>query len=102
MRCKATSKQHGGQCKRKPIPGGAVCFWHGGAAPQVKLKAQERLAAYQDRAIDHLFELAEQKEYPSTRYAAVRDVLDRSMGKPIEQQQIEHKGAIRLIHELGE
>ncbi len=58
---------------------------HGGAAPQVKQKAQERLAAFQDRAIDRLIQLAEQKEYPSTAFAAVRDVLDRTMGKPIEQ-----------------
>lgn len=39
---------------------------------------------YQDRAIDRLFGLVEQQDFPSTAYQAVRDVLDRTMGKPAE------------------
>jgi len=34
--CKATSKQSGARCKRYAIPGGSVCHYHGGAAPQVQ------------------------------------------------------------------
>src|SRR5262245_21828672 len=96
-RCTATSKQSGQRCKRAPIPGGAVCVMHGGGAPQVKLKAQERLAAYQDKAIDRLFQLVEQTEYPSTAFAAVRDVRDRTMGKATEQVDMRVSGELEAV-----
>lgn len=73
---------------------------HGGAAPQVKLKAQERLAQYQDKAIDRLIQLMDQTTFPSTAYAAVRDVLDRTLGKPAEQVAVAHSGGIQIRHEL--
>lgn len=94
--CTAKSKRSQVRCKKPAIAGGTVCRMHGGSAPQVKLKAQERLAAFQDRAIDRLMQLAEQKEYPSTAFAAVRDVLDRTMGKPIEQVNTELSGSIEI------
>jgi len=86
--CTAKSKSTGTRCARSPIAGATVCRVHGGAAPQVKAAALERLKAYQDRAIDHLFELTEGKDFPSVRYQAVRDVLDRTMGKPTETQVV--------------
>jgi hypothetical protein len=42
VQCQAISKQTGQRCKRKAIPGGTVCGWHGGAASQVKVKAAIR------------------------------------------------------------
>ena len=42
VQCKAISKNSGKQCKRKAIPGGTVCRYHGGAAGQVKAKAAVR------------------------------------------------------------
>lgn len=97
LRCSARSKQKGVQCSKKPIPGGTVCRYHGGAAPQVKKAALERLMQYQDRAIDRLFGLVEQQDFPSTAYQAVRDVLDRTMGKPAESVNHEHTGTIEVI-----
>ena len=85
--CKATNRK-GMRCRRSPIPGGVVCRFHGGSAPQVRAKALERLMQYQDRAINRLFGLVEQEQYPSTAYQAVRDVLDRTMGKPAEQVRV--------------
>lgn len=41
-RCKAHTKR--GPCKRAAILGGRVCRTHGGAAPQVKAAAKERIA----------------------------------------------------------
>lgn len=35
-RCAAHSKQTGGPCGARPVPGGTVCPHHGGAAKQVK------------------------------------------------------------------
>jgi hypothetical protein len=41
--CTATAKSTGERCQRAAIKGGNVCHVHGGAASQVKKKAQERL-----------------------------------------------------------
>lgn len=43
--CTGTSKQAHRRCRLRPIPGGTVCKWHGGGAPQVQAAAQQRLAA---------------------------------------------------------
>lgn len=87
-RCSAKSKQTKAPCRQPAIPGGTVCRYHGGAAPQVRLAALERLKAYQDRAIDRLFKLVEQEGFPSTSLSAVKDVLDRTMGRPAETVQV--------------
>jgi hypothetical protein len=42
VQCKAISKGSGKQWKRKAIPGGTVCRYHGGGAQQVKAKAAVR------------------------------------------------------------
>ncbi len=83
--CTATSKQSGQRCKRRPIPGGAVCVMHGGGTPRVREKARERLLRLQSPAIDTLAHLMDQREScPSTALRAARYVLDRTMGKPTE------------------
>ncbi|MGH9345059.1 MAG: terminase small subunit [Terriglobia bacterium] len=50
-KCSAKSKQSGARCKQPAIAGGTVCRWHGGAAPQVKRKAEERLEATKERVL---------------------------------------------------
>lgn len=57
--CRATSRA-GRQCRNTAIPGGAVCKYHGGAAPQVQRKAAERLADLidPDRALREAARLA--------------------------------------------
>ena len=86
-RCTARSKQRGTQCRQYPIPGGTVCVYHGGKAPQVQAKALDRLMELQHPAITRLAELIVQREYPSVSIAAVKDALDRTMGKAKEQEQ---------------
>lgn len=54
LRCTAKSKQSGERCKRRPHPGSNVCVMHGGAAPQSKHSALERLQALVNPAIDTL------------------------------------------------
>jgi hypothetical protein len=93
-RCTAKAKQSGKRCKRTPIPGGTVCKIHGGGAPQVQQAAMARLLALQHPAIDKLTQLIAQSEFPTVAYAAVRDVLDRTMGKPMESVALQHSGAI--------
>lgn len=41
--CSATARTTKKRCGRPAIPGGKVCRVHGGAAPQVKAKAAERI-----------------------------------------------------------
>lgn len=100
-KCTATNRQ-GKRCGKEPIAGGTVCRMHGGSAPQVKLKAMERLMALQHPAIDRLTKLIDQEAFPTVAYAASRDVLDRTMGKPKETQALEHSGGITITHEMPE
>lgn len=88
-RCTATSKQSGQRCKRWPIPGGHVCVMHGGGSPLVKAKAEQRLAMLVAPAIARLGQLVDQREFPSVAIAAVKDVLDRNLGKPVENQNVD-------------
>lgn len=94
--CTAHSARTGKPCKKYPISGATVCRTHGGAAPQVKRKALERLMELQDRAIDRMAALMRQEQYPSTAYAASRDILDRTMGKPTESVQVEQSGELTI------
>jgi hypothetical protein len=84
--CTAHSTRTGERCKKVPIRGGYVCPTHGGSAPQVKQKAEERLKALIEPAITRLAELIAQKEFPSVAIAAVKDALDRNgaLGKARE------------------
>ena len=100
-RCKATSRT-GKRCAQPHIPGGTVCRYHGGAAPQVKKAALERLMELQHPAISRLSALIDQTDFPTVAYAASRDVLDRTMGKPRESVQMEHSGGLHITHEMPE
>jgi hypothetical protein len=68
-RCKAKSHRTGKQCAKSAINGGTVCRTHGGAAPQVKRKAAERLADLidPDRAL---------REVASLAYSNVQELFD--------------------------
>lgn len=78
--CTATNRS-GKQCGRQAIAGGNVCPVHGGAAPQVKKRAEQRLAALVDPAIERLRRLVRSKS-DSVALGAVKDVLDRNGYKP--------------------
>jgi hypothetical protein len=58
VQCKAISKQTGKQCKRKAIPGGEVCRYHGGSARQVKVKAAIRAEVMNWGLRDSIVDLA--------------------------------------------
>jgi hypothetical protein len=76
-RCTARSKQRGTQCKQRAIPGGTVCRFHGGAAPQVIRSARERIAAAADPAIDVLLTALKSKD-EKLRAQVAQDLLDRA------------------------
>ena len=76
-KCRATNRQ-GNPCRQPAIPGGTVCFYHGGAAPQVKAAAERRLLAAVDPAITALVELLQDAERDSDRLRAITLILDRA------------------------
>jgi len=53
VRCSATNRK-GARCGKFAIPGGTVCRMHGGGAPQVIAKAQERMEACAERVLEEL------------------------------------------------
>ena len=77
MQCSA-KRSNGEPCKAKAIRGGTVCRMHGGAAPQVKQKAMERILAAADPAAAELVRLAKEAESESVRLQAIKDLLDRA------------------------
>lgn len=87
-KCSATSKQSGVQCQRWAIAGGTVCTMHGGKAPQVKAKADERLAELVPPAIQALRELIEGATPDFARLKAVEAVLDRAGYAVVKKHEV--------------
>lgn len=86
-RCHAV-KKNGERCLRFAIKGAAVCRHHGGAAPQVRRKAQERILLAAEDAVSQILVMMKDTTIPAAvRLAAARDLLDRA--NIIGKQQIE-------------
>lgn len=84
-KCKAHSSRTGLPCKRWAIKGATVCRHHGGAAPQVQAKAEQRLRAMVDPMLDKLHTLAMQTDNLKVASDCVRDALDRAgIGAPVQ------------------
>jgi len=86
--CTAHSKRSGEPCQRAAIVGGSVCASHGAAAPQVRQKALERLAALVDPAITRLAQLLQDADQDSVSLRAAVDLLDRAGFKPGDKLQL--------------
>jgi hypothetical protein len=70
---------NGGRCKREAEPGSVVCRLHGGAAPQVRRRAAERLIMSADHASQKLLEWLDDPEVPyRVRAEIAQDLLDRA------------------------
>jgi hypothetical protein len=90
--CTAHSSRTGEQCRAPAIRGGTVCVTHGGAAPQVKAKALERIQAAAVDVAAELVRLAIHADSESVRVQAAKDILDRAGLKPTQliEQEITH------------
>lgn len=100
--CTATAKSTGERCQRPAIKGGEVCYQHGGAAPQVEKKAQERLDEMADsvsadaqRNIEDLQEEYEAADDPDTKLDILSEmrqywkiVLDRTGHGPSSETEL--------------
>lgn len=78
QKCKARNRQ-GKRCGNWAIPGGTVCRFHGGKAPQVEKAALERLRELQHPAIAQLARIIEDPVAGDTdKLRAIENVLDRT------------------------
>lgn len=76
--CTATSRTTGKRCGQRPIPGGFVCRYHGGKAPQVQRSARGRLAELVMPAIETLNHERENAKRSADRQRAANSILDRA------------------------
>lgn len=76
--CSAHSSRTGEPCKAPAIKGGNVCVAHGGAAPQVRDKARQRLLEAADPLMAELIRLALKADSEAVRASAIKDALDRA------------------------
>lgn len=93
----------GGTCRNWAIQGGAVCRMHGGAAPQVKARAEDRIRDLVDPALTRLETLLAD-ESSSVALSAVKDVLDRAGYGARQRFEVYHQvrqEAERMAYELG-
>lgn len=87
-------RTNGDPCKRPPIKGATVCRAHGGAAPQVRAKAQVRLLMASDLAAKKLIELMSSAKVPdAVKLTAARDLLDRA--NVVGTQQVEIRAEVQ-------
>src|SRR5512144_1418891 len=87
-RCSARRK-NGAVCRNYAIRGGSVCRMHGGGAPQVRRRAQERILAA-DGAAARLIEFMNDRRVPwPGRLTAARDFLDRAGLTPKTRVEVE-------------
>lgn len=78
VKCSAR-KTNGDPCNSPPMKGGRVCHKHGGSAPQVRRKAQERLLAASNDAAAKLIQLMQDKKVPyALQLRAAEAILDRA------------------------
>jgi hypothetical protein len=63
LRCNGT-RPNGTRCKREAEDGAVVCDQHGGAAPQVRRRAAERLIMTADQAAQMLVTMMEDTDVP--------------------------------------
>lgn len=81
VKCHATLARSNGErpCGNYAINGSTVCRFHGGATPQVKKKARERLMDMIDPAVTHLQKIIEKDTTSDAdRLRAIQMLLDRT------------------------
>lgn len=77
-RCTAHARSTGERCGNRPIPGGTVCRFHGGAAPAVRRRAKLRLAELVDPAIGTLARVMVKGSRDQDKLRAAEAILDRA------------------------
>ena len=89
-RCTAHNRT-GSRCYVHAIEGGTVCRYHGGAAPQVQAKAEDRMRALVHPAITALEDLIEGRDLGAVKYT-----LDWAGFKAIDKLESDGKLVIEV------
>jgi hypothetical protein len=72
-------RRNGNPCGNPPMNGSSVCRMHGGAAPQVRRRAEQRILEASDKAAATLVRIMQDTTIaPALQIAAARDLLDRA------------------------
>jgi len=89
-------RTNGEPCRAKAIRGGKVCVVHGGRAPQVLRRAEERIQAMVAPALDRVRSTIADDDNPALALAAARDILDRAGYKATEKVQQDGRVVIEI------
>lgn len=82
-RCKATAHRTGERCRAPSMKGGTCCRVHGGAAPQVKKAARERLLEMVEPAMVQLRRIIDKPDTSDAdKLRGIQMILDRTGYKP--------------------
>lgn len=106
VQCTAHNRK-GERCGAKSIPGGSVCIFHGGNAPQVKAKAVDRIREARDLALDRLIDsLSPEAEWqvPAKVLADITDRFTRQIelleGRATDRKEVSESHAVEVRHRL--
>jgi hypothetical protein len=87
--CTARSKRTGKRCRLPSMLGSNVCRSHGGASPQVRAKAKQRLEQAADVLVQRLLSFALDGDVSDpVALQAIRDALDRAGLSPKHAVQL--------------
>lgn len=89
-------RTNGDPCRGLAISGGTVCYVHGGAAPQTRLAAEDRIRALVDPALYRIEKTIGDDHNPQLALAAARDILDRAGYKATEKIQSDGRTVIEI------
>lgn len=88
VRCVGT-RPNGEQCRREAEAGSVVCDQHGGAAPQVRKRAAERVVMTADAAAQNLVRWMNDPAVPyGVRVKIAQDLMDRSGLAPAQVHKV--------------
>jgi hypothetical protein len=86
----------GSRCYAYAIRGGKVCRYHGGLAPQVQAKAEDRIRALVDPSLNRIARAIADDANPQLALAAARDILDRAGYKATDKVQTDGRTVIEI------
>lgn len=70
---------------------------------ELSVRVKDLASGYSESAILTLAEICADPDVPpAQRISAANSILDRSIGKPVQQSEVSHKGNVSLIHILDQ